>query len=133
MVKIKYVGRKATAIDNVAGSGKIWAGAGDVQEVTAQQARKLVLYADQWALENEKDLKLIAKEPVTRFINPDGDRVEIKESALNRALEKLSHDELRAFALENFQKSFRPDATRTSMMNDIEELQAGMDPFSQIQ
>jgi hypothetical protein len=54
LVKIVYVGRKPSAIDNVARSGKLWNGFGDVQEVTSVQANILLRYPDQWAVFDQK-------------------------------------------------------------------------------
>lgn len=132
MAQIKYVGRKLTAIDNVAGSGVTWAGNGDVQTVTDRQARILLKYPDQWELADKSEVLGSGKEPVVAFINPDGERVEIAESALNKPLESMDHDELRAFALERFQKTFGPRMSRKRLIDEIEELQRGMDPFKQI-
>ena len=50
MVRVKYVGKKPHAIDNVASSGKTWTGHGDVQVVTEAQAEKLCKFPDQWEL-----------------------------------------------------------------------------------
>lgn len=50
-VAVRYVGKKPTAQDNVAKSGKLWEGNGDVQWVTSKQAKILTRYADQWALD----------------------------------------------------------------------------------
>ena len=55
LVQVVYVGNKPHAFDNVAHSGKCWAGKGDVQEVTDAQAKLLLKYPDQWALANEAD------------------------------------------------------------------------------
>lgn len=132
MAQVKYIGRKAIAVDNVAGSGAVWSGNGDVQAVTDRQARILVKYPDQWTLADESQSILVKKEPVTAFINPDGDRVEVPESALKKPLEHMDADELRAYALEFYQKSFGPRMSRKRLIDEIEELQRGMDPFKQI-
>jgi len=132
MAQVKYIGRKATAIDNVANSGVMWNGNGDVQAVTDRQARILVKYADQWTLAEESDSILLKKEPVMAFINPEGERVEIPESAMKKPLEHMDMDELRAYALEFYQKSFGPRISRKRLVDEIEELQRGMEPFKQI-
>lgn len=54
LVAIEYVGLKPAAIDNVSGSGKTWAGAGDVQHVTQAQAEKLLAHPDQWRLADQQ-------------------------------------------------------------------------------
>jgi hypothetical protein len=130
MAKVKYIGRKPTAVDNVANSGKFWSGFGDVQEVNDRQARTLLTYPDQWVLDDESDSLAVHKEPVTRFINPEGDRVEIPESALKKPLEHMGKDELRAYALERFQKSLHPNMGRKRMVDEIEEMERGMEPFT---
>ena len=132
MATVKYVGRKLTAIDNVANSGAIWNGHGDVQAVTDRQARLLVAYPDQWVLADGSDSIAVSKEPVTCFINPEGDRVEIPASALKQPLEHMSKDELRAYALERFQKALHPNMARKRMVDEIEEMERGMEPFKKI-
>jgi hypothetical protein len=131
MAQVKYVGRKPAAVDNVANSRTVWNGYGDVQNVTDRQARILVQFADQWVLADESDSILLKKEPVTAFINHEGERVEVPESALKKPLEHMDMDELRAYALEHFQKSFGPRMSRKRMVDEIEELQRGAEPFSQ--
>lgn len=132
MAQVKYIGRKPIAIDNVANSRKVWNGHGDVQTVTDRQARILVGYPDQWTLADESESILLKKEPVTAFINPEGDRVEIPESALKKPLEHMDTDELRAYALEFYQRQFGPRMSRKRLMDEIEELQRGAEPFKQI-
>lgn len=48
LMKIRYVGHKAEKPDNVAGSGIVWHGHGDVQEVPAGFAAKLLKHVDVW-------------------------------------------------------------------------------------
>jgi hypothetical protein len=51
VAKIKYVGKKPYKEDNVAGTGIIWAGPGDVQEVTNEKAiEKFLEHKDVWQL-----------------------------------------------------------------------------------
>lgn len=49
-VPVEYVGKKPFAVDNVAGSGKVWAGKGDVQMVSEDKALKLANFPDQWKI-----------------------------------------------------------------------------------
>ncbi|MEJ7745361.1 MAG: hypothetical protein WKF61_01110 [Luteimonas sp.] len=132
MAQVKYIGRKLTAVDNVANSRVTWNGNGDVQTVTDRQARILVGFADQWTLADESESILVKKEPVTAFINEDGDRVEIPESSFKKPLEHMDVNELRAYALEHYQKSFGPRMARKRLVDEIEELQRGMEPFKKI-
>lgn len=50
MPLIRYVGKKASKFDNVAGSGTLWACPGDDKEVTDAVAAKLLVHPDVWAL-----------------------------------------------------------------------------------
>lgn len=55
MTKILYVGNKPMKADNVAGTGIVWNGPGDVQEVGSESAvKRLLLYPDVWKVAVEK-------------------------------------------------------------------------------
>lgn len=57
-MRIEYVGKKARRTDTVAGTGIVWNGAGDVQEVPDEAAQKLLKHADVWAAVGESDAGL---------------------------------------------------------------------------
>ena len=48
MPRTMYVGRKAKKEDNVAGSGVVWLGHGDIQDVSDEVWAKLAPYPDVW-------------------------------------------------------------------------------------
>lgn len=51
MAKIQYIGKKPSKDDNVAGTGIVWNGPGDVQEVkSAEAVEKLLEHKTVWAL-----------------------------------------------------------------------------------
>lgn len=50
MVPIKYIGKKDVSHDNVAGTGTIWYGNGDVQMVPEEAAPKLLHHSGSWEL-----------------------------------------------------------------------------------
>lgn len=50
MAKIKYIGHKETRADTVTGSGVVWFGHGDVQEVPDASLDALLRHADVWEL-----------------------------------------------------------------------------------
>ena len=52
MPKIKYIGKKPTKQDNVAGTGKTWIGTGDVQEVSDLAAERLLKHTDVFVLDD---------------------------------------------------------------------------------
>ena len=50
LVKVEYIGKKDVKPDNVAGTGVIWYGAGDVQEVPAEAALRMARHPDVWLI-----------------------------------------------------------------------------------
>lgn len=133
MIEIVYVGRKLVALDNVAQSGKTWAGYGDTQSVTERQARLLLKYPDQWELSKDSDAPAVAKEQIVRFIDPSGDRVEVPETALKLPLEKMTANQLRAYAITTFNKTFSVGYGRKRLLDEIEEMAKGMDPMVRVE
>lgn len=123
LVKVVYVGRKPTAIDNVARSGKTWAGAGDVQTVTPQQAKILTGYADQWALVNPADAEVVAAPLSFVVTGADGEVVRVHEAALSTPLEKMSKPELMALAKKKWRRTLDLAIPKKHMIDQIEEWQ----------
>lgn len=132
MIEIIYVGRKKNAIDNVSGSGKVWTGKGDVQGVTERQARILLKYPDQWELTKDSDKPAMQKEQITRFLDPAGERIEVAEAELKAPMEKMSANQLRAYAITTFNKTFGPNYSRKRLIDEIEEMAKGMDPMVRV-
>lgn len=128
MIDVIYIGKKPSAIDNVAASGKTWAGNGDVQSVTPGQARRLVAYADQWALANPDDLGAVNAPTITQVEDQHGNRVDVHEADLTRPLERMSATELVALAKTRFNKDFKATIGKARLINEIEELAKGIDP-----
>lgn len=58
-VLIKYIGGKEFFADFIAQSGALWNGYGDVQEVTEEQAKKLLAHDDEFAVKDVHDALLI--------------------------------------------------------------------------
>lgn len=122
LVQVKYVGRKPSAHDNVAGSGKTWEGHGDVQEVTPLQARTLIRYADQWELveaeqtEAVKDLRTIIV-----VEDEDGKQIEVDAASLTMPVERMAKYMLVALAKHTFKKDLSIKLTKKVMLDQIEE------------
>lgn len=57
-MKIKYVGKKPTRKDTVAGTGIVWLGAGDVQDVPDDKASILLAHPDIWLKAEDKPAKV---------------------------------------------------------------------------
>lgn len=124
LVDVVYVGAKPSAHDNVAGSGKTWTGNGDVQQVTPEQAARLVRHADQWALADGKHPKLPAVPPVK------DERIGADGADPARPLEKMEAAELIAYAKEAWDLTLDPALTRAQMVDAIEEAQRGPEPIT---
>jgi hypothetical protein len=138
LVAVVYVGLKPSAYDNVAGSGKIWHGKGDVQHVTELQATTLCKYPDQWnrVASDAQDADNEAADDDKG--NDDGDDEgddnknggagsadglspeEIAE-ILKTPLEKLTKAKLIQFAQFKLNKTLDPSLGKTAMVNQIEE------------
>ena len=119
LVQVVYVGRKPFAVDNVAQSGKQWAGNGDVQEVTAAQARVLVKYPDQWRLVSDADAAAVQASAMVQQVTPDGDVVEVSQADLQKPLEKMSKTELMAVA-QTMGKELAPALSKKAMLDQID-------------
>ena len=57
MVAVAYIGQKPHKVDNVANSGVVWIGAGDVQPVPASLWPLLAKHPDVWALADGEAVK----------------------------------------------------------------------------
>jgi hypothetical protein len=56
MVQVRYVGNKPWTIDCVGKTGITWDGRGSVRDVPAEVAKKLLVFADQWQLDDGSPL-----------------------------------------------------------------------------
>lgn len=75
-MKIRYIGRKATKADNVAGTGIVWNGEGDVQEVSnPQAAAKLLTYDTVWALAEPEGADAAVLESLANAVKAQQDMV----------------------------------------------------------
>lgn len=129
MIGIVYVGLKPWARDNVAGSGKSWAGRGDVQEVSENQAKMLLKYPDQWGLENPEDADRLGGPVTVSVIDPTtGEKTEVAQSSLAKPLEKMSKAELAAFGAR-MKLSLAPTLSKKQMIDAIEEAEKGPEPL----
>ncbi len=130
MIKLVYVGKKPTAYDNIAHSGKTWNGHGDVQEVTDIQARMLLKFPDQWQLADEEDRPAVEHIESIKEIDEDGDQVIIDPDAFNKPLEKMSRAEMVAYAKNRWGKVLVVTMAKKLMIDQIEEWQRDLDVTS---
>lgn len=124
MVRIEYVGKKPTAHDNVANSRVCWNGNGDIQEVTEAQAKILLKFPDQWALADGKDQSKVDAPVTIQVVEASGDIANVNEAELNKPLEKMDKNELKAYAKKNFSKDLDGRMSSKLMIDQIEEWQA---------
>ena len=133
LVDIKYVGKKPFALDNVAGSAKLWNGNGDIQSVTVAQAKILLKYPDQWGLVNAKDTQVI-EQPVTMEVETGTDEQgemqteQVDTEDLDKPLERMTKPELVALAKVKFGAELDVSKAKKLLIDQIEEL---MNPIVQ--
>lgn len=133
LVDIKYVGKKPFALDNVAGSAKLWNGNGDIQSVTVAQAKILLKYPDQWGLANAADAEVVDK-PVTFTVDTGTDEQgqtqseEVSAEDLTKPLERMTKPELVALAKVKFGAELDVSKAKKLLIDQIEEL---MNPIVQ--
>lgn len=127
LVDIKYVGKKPFALDNVAGSAKLWNGNGDIQPVTQAQAKILLKYPDQWALANAEDATTV-EQPATIEVETGTDdqgqtQVEqVDTESLGKPLERMTKPELVALAKVKFNADLDVSKGKKALIDQIEEL-----------
>ncbi|MBB3010630.1 hypothetical protein [Cupriavidus alkaliphilus] len=131
LIALEYVGKKPWTLDNVAGSGKAWNGPGDVQEVTVNQARRLLKHPDQWALANPEDAELVDGEVTVQVTHPSGETSEVPAAVLKKPIEKMSKPELAAYALTELKLELAPNLSKKAMIDAIEEAIKGAEPMTE--
>lgn len=126
-VKLRYVGKKPVAIDNITRTGITWNGHGDVQEVPSFAAKALLKFPDQWELANEADLEKVEASDSVRVVDEDGDSVLVEQRDLSKPLERMSKAELKAFALSRYGKELDVRKSTKALIDQIEELEGDID------
>lgn len=130
LIKIVYVGKKPIAYDNVAGSGKSWAGKGDVQEVTEAQAKALLKYPDQWDVADAADAGIVHQPETVTVTDDDGQDVQVDQATLDKPLERMSKAELAAYALAKFGKKLDARKSTKDLIDAIEEFERDVEPVN---
>ncbi len=121
LIEVIYVGNKPHAYDNVARSGKSWAGKGDIQEVTDAQAKLLLKFPDQWQLVHEKDRQAVEKPESIVGHDEEGNDVSIDPEALAKPIETMTKAELTALASNRWGKELSPTLSKKMMIDQLEE------------
>ncbi|QOJ19493.1 MAG: hypothetical protein HRU77_01545 [Gammaproteobacteria bacterium] len=135
MVKIIYVGKKPSAFDNVARSGKTWAGNGDIQEVTKEQAAILLKYPDQWAKMEEPPEQQDENggyndggDGNDNGNDDDGNQDDGQSNTVDTSipLEKMTKDELIVLAKAKYGKDLPETMTKKQLIDELEALKADL-------
>lgn len=132
LISIVYVGKKPSAFDNVARSGKCWNGPGDVQEVTDAQAKVLIKYADQWQLADKADAEAVNKPESVQVTDDNGETVQVEHEALSKPLERMSKAEMLAFAQAKFGKTLDATKAKKLLIDAIEEFERDLEPVGTV-
>ena len=127
LIKVVYVGKKPVAFDNVARSGKSWAGEGDIQEVTDAQAKLLIKFPDQWQLANKKDRASVETPESITGTDDNGKAVTVDPESLKQPIEKMSKAELTALAMDRWGKELDSKLSKKAMIDQIEEWAESLD------
>lgn len=117
MAFIRYIGRKATKIDNVAGTAAVWTGHGDVQEVNDRAAAKLIAHPDVWELttalappEPDIGIENIRPVPYARVTDGEGSIFRIRDTESDEVIDlgSMIDSEIKTFArINGFKVDFR--------------------------
>jgi hypothetical protein len=132
LIKIVYVGKKPTAYDNVAKSGKVWQGNGDVQEVTEDQAKQLLKYPDQWDVVDAEDAGILNTSSTTEVTDEDGEKVNVDDADLKKPLEKMTKAELVALAKAKWGKELDATTGKKLLIDAIEEFDRDLEPVANV-
>lgn len=130
LINIVYVGKKPTAYDNVAKSGKCWNGNGDVQEVTEDQAKQLLKFPDQWQLADEADREAVDTPTTVEVKDEEGNDVQVDAADLGKPLEKMTKPELVALAKARWGKELDVSKAKKLLIDAIEEFERDLEPVA---
>lgn len=127
LVPVVYVGNKPEAYDNIARSGKTWAGKGDIQEVTEAQAKLLVKFPDQWQLADATDVERVETPTSITATDTDGQEVAVDPEVFKQPIEKMTKVELVAYAKDKFGKDLDVNKGKKLLLDQIEEWERDLD------
>jgi hypothetical protein len=89
-MQVQYIGNKPRKVDNVADTGLVWDGHGDVQDVPDAAAAKMLRHPDVWALpavdhapepekDPEKEQQGLDSKPDFKLAGPDDTVIDLAE------------------------------------------------------
>lgn len=127
MKSIRYVGKKDRKEDNVAQTGVVWEGKGDVQPVPDNAVPKLLMHPDIWELATEEPVteqpsgETKTEEPVTEPVKTDPAKEMTEAEAMPPLvnLESMDKAALKDFAQRQFGHEFHPNTGEAKMRQTI--------------
>jgi hypothetical protein len=130
MIDIRYIGRKAWAIDSVGQSGIVWDGQGDVKPVPVGAARKILKHPDEWELANPDDASRLHVNTAHHATDEEGKLVEVDDADLKKPIEKMSRVELKVYAKLKFGKDIDARSARAHLIDQVEEFERTANPVN---
>ncbi len=130
MIELRYIGRKAWAVDPVGHSGVSWEGPGDVQPVPLSAARKILNHPDEWELANPEDASRLEVNTSHQTTDEHGKVVEVDDADLQRPIEKMSRAELKVYAKLKYGRDIPANMARAQMIDQIEEFEKMVNPVN---
>lgn len=108
MAKIKYIGKKPRKVDTIAGTGIVWYGAGDVQEVPDKAVKPLLAHTDSFVLADGIKQKPAAVQQVDTETKASDEQAQTDEpeKAPLVNLDGMSDVQLREYAQRYFGHTF---------------------------
>lgn len=130
MTKIVYVGKKPMKRDTVAGTGIVWNGPGDVQDVPDKAVAALLHHTDSWALAKgasapppaaAADTGKAAESDTGKTQDGDGKNAMSEADAKPPMahLDNMDAKDLRAYAQQHFNHTFHPNTGEAKMRQTI--------------
>ncbi len=123
-MKIRYIGKKASKTDNLYGTGIIWNGTGDVQEVPGNAGHKLILHTDCW--EAVGPVPPIENEPQVPATRPEEEMTEMPPLV---DLSNMTKGDLEEYALAHFNVNLDKRKNKDSLVHEVTTLMNTINRF----
>ena len=130
MIELRYIGRKAWAVDPVAGTPTVWDGPGDIQGVSVGAARKILRHPDEWELANPEDASRLEVNTSHTTTDEEGHLVEVDDADLKKPVDKMSRAELKVYAKTKFGRDVSASTSRAHLIDQIEEFEKTLNPVN---
>lgn len=121
MAKIRYVGSKPSKMDNIAGTGVVWNGNGDVKNIPDRVVPLLLAHPDVWALDDGETVnQAVDIDPAKMETQHEQDPLSETDSKAPMVnLETMDKDGLREYAQRYFGHTFHHNTGEGRMRDEI--------------